>query len=359
MGIKGLMKFLQETAEKSFKDATLEQYAGKIIACNATMSMTQFLLSTQFLASVGTGMLVDDLGDPTAHLVGLFSRTIQLIEVGIKPVWVFSKLDSELTPNSIYIKNRQKEIRGYPKRSTKIDADMSEEAIKMIRMMGIPVIEAPQNAEAQCAELVKTGKCFAAISEDTDALAYGCSIVIRGVKNKSDPVVEIKLDEVLRELDITYGEFVDLCILLGTKKCKNINGMGPKNAYKHIQQCSNIENVLEKVVKGHKKYQLPKMYEFLGERDAFLDPIIMDTKNVEFTWKLPNEDNLKQFLIAGKGFAATRVENGLKSICNKYGKPTQLKIESFFTNPLKRPPSVIKKKPKKKGKYYFPRSKEQ
>ena len=150
-----------------------------------------------------------------------------------------------------------------------------------------------------------------------------------------------------------------MCILLGTKKCKNINGMGPKNAYKHIQQCSNIENVLEKVVKGHKKYQLPKMYEFLGERDAFLDPIIMDTKNVEFTWKLPNEDNLKQFLIAGKGFAATRVENGLKSICNKYGKPTQLKIESFFTNPLKRPPSVIKKKPKKKGKYYFPRSKEQ
>ena len=86
MGIKGLMKFLADNAQKSFKDANLDHYAGKIIACNATASMTHFLLSTQFLASVGTGMLVDDLGDPTAHLVGLFSRTIQLIEVGIKPV---------------------------------------------------------------------------------------------------------------------------------------------------------------------------------------------------------------------------------------------------------------------------------
>ena len=99
MGIKGLMRFLEEYAEKAFKSGTLDQYAGKIIACNATASMVQFLLSTQFLASVGKGMLVDDLGDPTAHLIGLFSRTVQLIEIGIKPVWVFSKQVSELNPS--------------------------------------------------------------------------------------------------------------------------------------------------------------------------------------------------------------------------------------------------------------------
>ena len=269
---------------------------------------------------------------------------------------MFSKQSSDLTPNSIYIKNRQKEIRGFPKRSTKIDAEMSDEAIKMIKMMGLPIIEAPENAEAQCAELVKSGKCYAAISEDTDALAFGCTTVIRGIKNRNDPVIEIRLDEVLRELDITFGEFVDLCILLGTKRCKNIQMMGPISAYKHIQQCSNIENILEKVVKGHKKYVLPKMYDFQSERDSFLDPTVLDTRNVEFSWKLPDEDNLKQFLIAVKGFAAARVETGLKSICTKYGKPTQLKIESFFINPIKRPPAPIKKKIKKRGNPFFHRS---
>jgi len=34
-------------------------------------------------------MLTDEAGNPTAHLVGLFNRTIQFIENGIKPVWVF------------------------------------------------------------------------------------------------------------------------------------------------------------------------------------------------------------------------------------------------------------------------------
>lgn len=353
MGIKGLVKFLQESADKSFKSATLDQYAGKTLACNVTMSMTHFLLSTQFLASVGTGMLVDDIGDPTAHLVGLFSRTIQLIEIGIKPIWVFSKQVKDLAPKSSYIKSRQNEMRGFPKRSTKITSEMSSDAIKMIDMMGIPVVETPENAEAQCAELVKSGKCFAAVSEDAEALVYGCPITIRGVKSRNDPVMEIKLDDILRQLDITYQEFVDLCILLGTKKCKNISGMGGKSAYKHIQQCSNIESVLDKVVKGHKRYQVPKDFDFIEERGKFLEPVVVNTQDQEFMWKLPEEDNVKQYLIAGKGFSAARVENGLKCICNRYGKPTQLKIESFFQNPLKRPPAPIKKKPKKKPRTFF------
>lgn len=351
MGIKGLMKFLSETAAKSFKETSLDQYAGKVIACNATMSMTHYLLSTQFLASVGTGMLVDDLGDPTAHLVGLFSRTIQLIEIGIKPVWVFSKQASELAPNSRYIKNRQKEIKAFPKRSTKISNEMAEDAMKMIRLMGIPVIEAPENSEAQCAELVKTGKCYACISEDTDALAYGCNLVIRGVKSRNDPVVEIRLEDVLRQLDFTYAEFIDLCILLGTKKCRNIENMGPKSAFKYIQQCSTIENVLEKVVKGHKKYKIPKEHDYETERNGFICPAVTSTKDMELVWKFPEEDNLKQFLIAGKGFGGSRVDNGLKAIYKRYGKPTQLKIESFFINPIKRPAGPTKKKPLKKPKY--------
>ena len=351
MGIKRLLTFLSENAGKSFSNATLDQYAGKIIVCNATSSMAHFLLSTQFLASVGTGMLVDDLGDPTAHLVGLFSRTIQLIEVGIKPVWVFSKQASDLAPNSRYIKNRQNEIRGYPKRSTKITEEMTADAVKMLKLLGIPIVQAPDNSEAQCAELVNSGKCYAAISEDTEALAYGCKIIIRGVKNKNDPVVEIRYENVLRQLDLTHAEFIDLCILLGTKKCKNVNGMGPKNIYKYIQQCSTIENIIEKIITGHKRYQLPKEFDYQSERNYFLDPVVNDHRNTEIEWKLPDEKELKQFLIVEKGFSNTRVENGLKSIYTKYGKPTQLKIESFFTNPIKRPAGAAKKNPKKKRKF--------
>ena len=39
--------------------------------------------------------------------------------------------------------------------------------------MGIPYIDAPSEAEAQCAELVKGNKVYAAVTEDSDVLAFG------------------------------------------------------------------------------------------------------------------------------------------------------------------------------------------
>ncbi|KAL3643531.1 Elongation of fatty acids protein 2 [Castilleja foliolosa] len=38
---------------------------------------------------VGTEMLTNESGEVTSHLQGMFSRTIRLLEAGIKPVYVF------------------------------------------------------------------------------------------------------------------------------------------------------------------------------------------------------------------------------------------------------------------------------
>lgn len=45
--------------------------------------------------------------------------------------------------------------------------------------MGIPVLDAPCEAEAQCAALAKTGKVFATASEDMDALTFGSPTLLR------------------------------------------------------------------------------------------------------------------------------------------------------------------------------------
>ncbi|KAI3914175.1 hypothetical protein MKW92_040510, partial [Papaver armeniacum] len=86
MGIKGLTKLLADNAPKSMKQETLESYTGREIAIDASLSIYQFLI---VVGRNGTGTLTNEAGEVTSHLHGLFSRTIRLLEAGLKPVYVF------------------------------------------------------------------------------------------------------------------------------------------------------------------------------------------------------------------------------------------------------------------------------
>ncbi len=71
-------------------------------------------------------------------------------------------------------------------RTVKVTKTMVEDAKRLVKAMGMPVIQAPGEAEAFCAYLVKQGKAFATVSEDMDALTFGSPILIRGMStNKS------------------------------------------------------------------------------------------------------------------------------------------------------------------------------
>ena len=59
----------------------------------------------------------------------------------------------------------------------------------MLIHMGTPVVEAPGEAEAQCAELVRGGKAFGTASEDMDALTFGTDFLLRGFNSKKEPIV--------------------------------------------------------------------------------------------------------------------------------------------------------------------------
>ena len=64
---------------------------GRTIACDASMAMYSFLISTQGMKP-GSGSVFemkDQDGNLTGHLVGLFYRTIQLMDHGVRLVWVF------------------------------------------------------------------------------------------------------------------------------------------------------------------------------------------------------------------------------------------------------------------------------
>jgi hypothetical protein len=80
--------------------------------------------------------------------------------------------------------------------------------------MGIPYVEAPCEAEAQCAALARDKKVYAAASEDMDTLTFSAPILLRHLtfsEARKLPIDEIHLNKVLEGLNFTM-EQVSYCL---------------------------------------------------------------------------------------------------------------------------------------------------
>ena len=145
-------------------------------------------------------------------------------------------------------------------RTIKVTQDMANDAKKLIKLMGLPVVEAASEAEAQCAFLVKAGKAYATATEDMDALTFGSNKLIRGFNSKKEPVTEIDLQIVLKEFGINMDQFIDMCILCGCDYTPRIEGIGPIKAFKLIQDYGDIEKVIQTISSEISKTNKEKRY---------------------------------------------------------------------------------------------------
>lgn len=112
--------------------------------------------------------------------------------------------------------------------------------------IGIPVMVAPTEAEKLCSYLIKFGHCDLVFTTDSDATTYGAEKIINKIYAKSDGnhyVSLINLSGILRVLDLTYLEYVDLCILCGTDYNDNIPGIGPAKSYDLLRKYKTIERI--------------------------------------------------------------------------------------------------------------------
>lgn len=175
---------------------------------------------------------------------------------------------------------------------------MKEDAIRLLQLMGFPVIEAKSEAEAQCVQLVKEGKAKAVASDDMDCLTFGADTLIKGIKTKKEPVTEICLADVLKELGMTMDQFIDFCIMCGCDYCDAIENVGPVKAYNFIKEFKTIEKVLEHIQQeniekqeaGKQLYVLPSPdnFNYQMARELFRKPDVhIGLQDVKSTDRLP------------------------------------------------------------------------
>ena len=97
------------------------------------------------------------------------------------------------------------------RRLVRVTKQHNDECKRLLSLMGIPYVEAPCEAEAQCAALAKSGKVWAAASEDMDTLCFGAPILLRHLtfsEARKMPIDEFNLEKALNGLrnDIQGGK---------------------------------------------------------------------------------------------------------------------------------------------------------
>ncbi|NXA13687.1 FEN1 endonuclease, partial [Sapayoa aenigma] len=344
MGIHGLAKLIADVAPGAVREHDIKSYFGRKVAIDASMSMYQFLIAVR----QGADALHAEDGEATSHLVGMFYRTVRMVENGIKPVYVFdgkppTLKSGELAKRTERRAEAEKQLREareageeegvekYSKRLVKVTPQHAQECKRLLALMGIPYVEAPGEAEASCAALAKAGKVYAAATEDMDCLTFGSPVLMRHLtasEAKKLPIQEFHLGRILQDMQLTLEQFVDLCILLGCDYCGSIRGIGPKRAVELIREHKSIDGILRRLDTG--KYPLPENWLHREAQKLFLEPEVVDPEAVELRWGEPDEERLVEFLCGEKQFSEERIRNGVRRLSKSRQGSTQGRLDDFF-----------------------------
>ena len=345
MGIHGLSKVIGDYAPEAIKEDQIKNYFGRKVAIDASMSIYQFLIAVR---SEGN-MLTNSDGETTSHLMGMFYRTLRMIDNGIKPVYVFDGKPPQMKSGELAKRlERRREAQAgleeatetgnaenldkYSRRTVKVTKEHNEDCKRLLKLMGVPYVDAPCEAEAQCAELCRAGKVYGAGSEDMDTLTFSTPVLLRHLtfsEARKMPILEVRLQPVLDGLQFTMDQFIDLCILLGCDYCDSIKGIGPKRAVELIKQHKNIETVLENLDTA--KYPVPEDWPYKDARELFRKPDVLPGSQVDLKWEAPDEEGLVQFLVREKNFNEDRIRGGTKRLIKARGQSVQGRLDSFFT----------------------------
>jgi len=307
------------------------QLKGKVIAVDAFNVIYQFLSSIR--QPDGTP-LMDSKKRVTSHLSGLFYRNVNLLQEGLKLVYVFDGTPPELKYKIHEKRNEAKEVARekyekavdeedieamgrYSRSLIKLTNEMLEESKELLESLGICVIQAPGEGEAEASYLARHYKeIFAVGSQDYDSLLFGAPRLIQNLtlarKRKTvsgfvyiSPEI-IELEKVLNSLQINHEQLICLGILVGTDyNPGGVKGIGPKKALEFVRKYKSPAEIFSHIEKEKMDFNWQEIFSL------FNNPNVKN--NVDVSCPVINENKIKEILLEHE-FSEERIDSALEKL---------------------------------------------
>ncbi len=328
----------------------LQNLRGKSFAVDANNELYQFLALIRM--TDGTP-LQDSHSNITSHIAGLMFRSTRLIcDFNMRLVFVFDGQPPKLKQQEIVKRRKLREkatnewkdalktgdkAKAFSKAvmTSRLTRPMTEDAKRLLKLLGIPFVQAPSEAEAQSAFMASKGEVWATSSRDYDSLLFGTPRLVRYLtisgkeflpsKRIARPLKPelINLSKFLSHHGIIREQLIDTAILMGTDFNKGVKGVGPKTAVSLLKKYGKIENMPTNV-KSRIKGQ-----DFEQVRKIFLNPPV--TSNYTLDYESLHEDGLMDFLCGQRDFSRQRVETVIQRMKKFYASMKQTELEKWFT----------------------------
>jgi flap endonuclease-1 len=325
---------------------------GKTVAVDAFNTLYQFLST---IRQYDGTPLMDENENITSHLSGILYRNASLLEEGMKLIYVFDGEPPELKRKIHKKRGEAREkakdkyeeakasediqsMKRYSSQLVRLNDLMIEESKELLEAMGIMVIQAPSEGEAEAAYLAKKQTVYASVSQDYDSLLFGAPLLIRNLtlsrKKKTrtgyvevNPEV-IELTKVLNHLSINLDQLICLGILVGTDyNPKGVPGIGQKKALQLVQEFKDPVIIFKAV--EDKINELPDEDRFDWKEIFYLfhKPEILD-KEIKFPGF--NPDKIREILIEKHNFSPERVEKQIERLTKINEKKKQAGLDKWF-----------------------------
>lgn len=326
------------------KEISWEDLENKKIAVDASQMLYQFLSSIR--QQDGTS-LMNSKGKITSHLMGLSTRIPNLIQKKIQLIFVFDGKPPLLKINERENREHRKQIAEkrllrakeeedvdamykYSKQTARLNLDIINESKEFLDALGLPIIQAPSEAEAQAAFIAEKKDVWAVASSDYDSLIYSTPRLIQnltlstrrrlpsGTHINIQPEIII-LKDALKHLGINKDQLLALSILVGTDY--NVGGVkriGPKTALKLVKQYKSFDKIFKEVEADFNWKEIYAVFKSM--------PIM---KNYKIKWGPVDKEKIRKILIDKNDFSEERVDKLINNLERVSAKKSQKSLIDF------------------------------